>query len=152
MMIEQRTRIFGTAILGITLLQGGLYTVASRLGQQAGYLQYFDPRIGIAGLTDLPERGFPNYLEWSSVLVLASVAGFTIVRPSKRSLRVYLLAEAGLSVPTLAFFVVVLQANLAPAHGFSLGELTWPLAVFVVLSLTPWLTGYRLLDSWRRAG
>jgi hypothetical protein len=74
-MLERRTATFGIVVVSIALLQAGLYMVASHFGRQAGELVYFDPRIGIAALTDLPESGFPNEWEWSAVGVLAAAAG-----------------------------------------------------------------------------
>jgi hypothetical protein len=73
-------------------------------------------------------------------------------RPAPWSLKSYLIIEAILAAPTIALIAMVLWANLSPVHGFSVPELMWPAVVFAIVSLLPWLIGYRLLRTWRHAG
>lgn len=151
-MLERHTTNLGIAVFSIAAIQAGLYSVASHFGQQVAALQYFDPRFGIAALTDLPESGFPNAWEWSAVWALAVVAGLMAARPSRRSLLMYLGVEAILSVPTLFLMGFVLWADLGPTHGLSIAELQWPLAVFVGFSVVPSIVAWRLANQWQLAG
>jgi hypothetical protein len=56
---------------------------------------------------------------------------------------VYLFVEALFALPTIMFFVMVLIANISPAHGFSVDELVWPSVVFVICSVIPYWLGLK---------
>jgi hypothetical protein len=152
MFIERRTRRLAVLVIAIVAAQLGLYLAAWQRGPHADVLFYFDPRIGLSTFTDPIGHSFPNTAAWISVVALAVASILMLRRPALWSLKSYLIIEAVLAAPTLAFIALVLLANLSPSHGFSPSELLWPVLVFVVVSLTPWLLGYRLLRTWRDAG
>jgi hypothetical protein len=107
---------------------------------------YFDPRIGFWVLQTLivgHESSGPSFLSWASVLWLAVVAPAIHFKP--KAVRVYRFGEPLMALPSIGFFGSVLWANMSPAHGFSLPELTIPVVVFVLFTVLPLIGSRRLI-------
>ena len=122
-----------------------LYLVALILQDRAVWLFYLDPRIGLFMLESAIRQRevFPGVLSWMSVILLGVVGLPSVGNPSR--VRLYLIAEAILALPTFLFIVAVIAANIGPAHGFSVGELLVPVPVFLAVSVFPFCVAYRSL-------
>ena len=107
-------------------------------------LFYFDPRIGLFALMDFigirSER--PMAPQWLSALWLAVLSGVMWFKPA--ALRVYLITEFVVALPSLLFFGLVFLVNMSPAHGFSRRELVFPVIVFLTFTVAPLLAAIRL--------
>jgi len=60
-------------------------------------------------------------------------------------LKIYVIVELLLAAPSAVFFILVLSANLSPAHGFSVRELIIPVSVFAVFTSVPLSVAIALL-------
>jgi hypothetical protein len=110
-------------------------------------LFYFDPRIGLYIFSEPPPWG----IKWFSVVSLGALA-LTMFK-DKRAVRWYFWIEPVFASPTVAFFLMVIKANIGPNHGFSVGELLIPTFVLIVATLLPWCWALRLIltkevDFW----
>ncbi len=147
-------RFLAIYLIVIALLQSALYLAF--FGQTGrDWLFYFDPRIGIdalltswsmtselrAALTTLSEA-----IRWLSATWLLVLGILLFLR--KPVVTVYVICESLLSVASIVFFGVILIANVSPVHGFSVGEMIWPLMVFIGFSAIPLYLGIR---AWRRS-
>ena len=132
-----------------SLLQISIYVAWSLLPAKLVALFYFDPRIGLFFI----ESGFrgaelrvPGILQWLSAIWLLLIS---VLLVSGRSiLKTYIISEVIASIPNLFFFVVIVLANLSPAHGFSVGELTCPVLAMMVFSIIPVTLAFRM---WRKS-
>ena len=108
-------------------------------------LFYFDPRIGLFALMDFVGiRGeTPMAPQWLSALWLTLLSGAMWFKPAA-ALRVYLITEFALALPSLLFFGWVFLVNMSPAHGFSRRELALPMIVFLTFTVAPLLAAIRL--------
>ena len=114
---------------------------------------YLDPRIGLFVLETMlrgHEPVGPSRLEWAVAVWLAVASA--LVAATSWGARIYLLAEIILALPSAVFFVVVVLANMSPAHGFSVRELTLPVPVFLLFSVVPAVVAYRTWRSPRVTG
>jgi hypothetical protein len=145
MNVERRTKLLSMAVVGVLLFQIGLYSAAWCFDRYASVLFYLDPRIGISAWTGSAGGVFPNRAAWLSAVPFALAALNVVRRPTADSLKIYVIVEGLLAAPSLAFMGMVLFAHLSPAHGFSIRELGFPVAVFVVASGAPWLIAWSLL-------
>jgi len=144
----QRTKILSLYLLGAALVQIGGYVALTLTPEKLGALFYFDPRIGLffieSGIRGA-ELKVPGILQWLSASWLLVISFFLL---SGRSiLKTYLVSEVVASLPNLFFFVVVVLANLKPAHGFSIGELFLPVVVMILFTILPLILAVLL---WRR--
>jgi hypothetical protein len=138
MMNLRRTKILGAYLLVASILQTCLYLALSISAEKYDWLFYFDPRIGIFFL----ESGFrgaeqvtPNIFRWlSAVWILALGISQFSGRPL---IKAYIISEIVLTLPNLLFVFAIVWANLSPAHGFSIGELFFPVLVMTAFSVVP---------------
>jgi hypothetical protein len=129
--------------------QVALYLAGSRVGSYSAF--YFDPRMGIHAFSEWWGGGtWPTIPGWVSAGWLGAVVLALLLK--KVTLRFYLLSEAILSVPSVAFFILVLFVNVSPAHGFSIGELLIPVPVFAVFSVIPFVWAVVLMRRSRIPG
>lgn len=107
-------------------------------------LFYFDPRIGLFALMDFIgiRSESPMAPQWLSALWLVLLSGAMWFKPA--ALRVYLITEFVLALPSLLFFGWVFLVNMSPAHGFSRRELALPSIVFLTFTVAPLLAAIRL--------
>lgn len=146
-----KREILAVYITVIALLQIGLYFVSFG-GKGAGPFLYFDPRIGIdfwlsggamEAETRLRMRDLSQAIRWGSA---AWMLGLGLLFTLKKSvIPLYVVSECLLSLPSLAFFGIVALANLSPGHGFSIGELSIPIAVFAAYTVVPFSFG---IQEW----
>ena len=108
-------------------------------------LFYFDPRIGLAAFSDIafgPRAENPTLLQWTTGIWQLLLGVALSWRP--KWLTVYLISEALLALPSIAFFVLVASVNSSPSHGFSVGELLVPVLIFIVFTAVPFVSALRL--------
>ena len=122
-----------------------LYLALSLATDEAGWLFYFDPRIGIFFL-ESGARGaeliIPGLFQWLSagwILLLGLMLLF-----GRPLMKTYIVSEIILSVPSLFFFLAIAWGNLSPAHGFSVGELLFPVIIMIVFSVVPLVLAIRI--------
>ena len=116
---------------------------------------FFEPRFFLAGIADLAGRHGDRIARNVSVaLGIALLAiGIVIVRSrSLKSVKLYLFVETVLALPTLLIFVSVLAANLSPAHGLSIGEIIFPMFIFSLATVLPYLWAIHVLRGNRLTG
>jgi hypothetical protein len=120
---------------------------------RARWLFYFDPRIGLfffeSGLRGSTSPQFPALSSVVSAVILAAVGVGLVLE--KLSVLTYLIVEALMTLPNLAFVGWIAMANLSPAHGFSVGELVLPAIVFAVASGFPLWFGVKIYRSAKPA-
>jgi len=133
-------RWLGFYVTGVAVAQMLLYLTAEFDRSWADLLVYFDPRLGLFFLESLlhGER-FPGILDWASAGILACV-GLGLLR-NPRQIRWYLIVEFILGLPTVLFCVLVVVMNVGPSHGFSVGELLYPILIFILASVIPFAAG-----------
>jgi hypothetical protein len=80
-------------------------------------LFYFDPRIGWSLLETIARQHetIPAITSWATAVVAAVVGAILIRNPLR--IKVYLVAEAVLALPSLAMFILVVVQNMSPALG-----------------------------------
>jgi len=63
----------------------------------------------------------------------------------------YVIAETIMATPNVLFFAWIMIANPSSAHGFSVGELLFPIVVFSITSAVPiWLAIVPLRNNTKR--
>jgi len=132
----------GALVFGLGLAQLFLYIGATFPGHDV--LFYFDPRIGLLAFQSMigREPNRPGLVQWlAACWELGIGLGLFATRASAL---VYMVAEAILAVPSLAFFLLVIVSNVTPSHGFSVFELLIPLPVFGMFSVLPFLIARRV--------
>lgn len=144
-MNSQRARTLGAYLLVGSVLQICLYLALSQQTDKADWLFYFDPRIGIFFL-ESGARGaeliIPGVFQWlSAVWILLLGLMLLFVRPLVKT---YIISEIILSIPNVLFFIAIVGANLSPAHGFSVGELFFPVIVMIAFSVVPLLLAFSI--------
>ena len=136
-----RTRILGAYVLVAGILQTVLYLFLS-ISRDHNWLNYFavylDPRIGIffleAGWRGT-EQIIPGIARWLTAGWLLTLGGLLFT--GRKVVWFYIISEIALSLPNVFFFVVIVLANLSPAHGFSVGKLFVPILVMTAFSIIP---------------
>ncbi len=58
--------------------------------------------------------------------------------------KTYIVSEIILSIPSVFFFLAIVWSNLSPAHGFSVGELLFPVLVMIAFSVVPLVLAFRI--------
>ena len=144
-MNPQRTKPLGLYLLVGSILQICLYLALSLSTDKADWLFYFDPRLGIFFL-ESGVRGaeliIPGLFQWlSAVWILLLGLMLLFGRPLVKT---YIVSEIIFSVPSLFFFLAIAWANLSPAHGFSVGELLFPVIIMVAFSVVPLVLAFRI--------
>ena len=61
----------------------------------------------------------------------------------RQLVKTYIVSEIVLSIPNVFFFLAIVWANLSPAHGFSVGELLFPVVVMIAFSVVPLVLAFR---------
>ena len=140
-------KFLGLYLLVAALLQIGIYSTLTVSIERFAALIYFDPRIGMffveSGLRGA-ELKDPGILQWLSAIWLLLIAIVLVL--GHQRLKTYIISEIIASIPNLLFFVMVLLANLRPAHGFSVGELLFPIIITILFSIIPLILALRM---WR---
>jgi hypothetical protein len=137
-MNPRRSKILGSYLLVISLLQVCLYIALAVSVDTYDWLFYFDPRIGIFFLETCvrgAEQIAPGLLRWASAALLVTL-GLLLLR-GRSLVKTYIVLEVMLLLPNIVFFVLIIPANLSPAHGFSVRELFFPVLVAVAFSIIP---------------
>jgi hypothetical protein len=150
-MNPQRTKTLGLYLLVGSILQLSLYLAMSLSTDKADWLFYFDPRIGIffleAGVRGA-ELVIPGIFQWLSavwIFLLGLVMLF-----GRPAVKTYIVSELILSSPSVFFFLAIVWANLSPAHGFSVGELLFPVIVMIAFSVVPLVLAFRIRQKAAR--
>ena len=136
-------------LLVASVLQICMYAVWSFSPEKLIAIFYFDPRIGLfyieSGIRGA-ELTAPGILQWLSGLWLLLIS--LLLLSGRPILKTYIISEIIVSIPTLFFFVVIVLANLSPAHGFSVGELFFPVLVMILFTIVPVILAFRI---WRKS-
>jgi len=110
------------------------------------WLYLFDPRLGAllfeSTLLDV-EVGGPGVLCWIFAVAQLIVASILLI--ASRGLKLYLVVESLLSVPTIFAFAWVVITRFGSPEGFPLILIVAPIAVFVVFSVLPYGAAIRIL-------
>ena len=138
---DAMNRKLGCFLLVVATWQFIVYAMEMRVSDDPD-LVYLDPRLGLAFFGMLMHAGTPPFAaSWTSAALLGGV-GLALSR-SPSWVRTYLVLEVILSVPTLAMFVLMVAAN--PGAAPSVLETLVPIALFVVVSVIPFVFGVRIL-------
>ena len=132
-------------MLSASLLQICIYAAWSYSPEKLGAIFYFDPRIGLFFIESgirAAELSAPGILQWLSALWLLPIS--LLLLSGRPILKTYIISEIIVSIPNLLFFVLILLANLSPAHGFSVGELFVPIVVMMFFTIVPLILAFRL--------
>lgn len=139
-----QTKTLGLYLLVASALQICLYLALSLSTDKADWLFYFDPRLGIFFLeSSVPgaDQVAPGIFQWvSAVWILLLALMLLFGRPLVRT---YIVSEIILSIPSVLFFLMVLWVNMSPAHGFSVGELFFPVMVMIAFSVVPLVLAFK---------
>ena len=142
--MNRRTKTLGLYLLMASVLQICLYLALSISTDKIDGLFYFDPRLGIFFLESSlrgAERVTPGFFQWLSAGWILLVGLMLLF--GRPLVRTYVVSEIILSLPSVVFFLMVLWVNMSPAHGFSAGELLFPLMVMIAFSVVPLLLAFR---------
>ena len=142
----KRLKILGAYLTVTCALQICLYLAMSISAERYQSLFYFNPRFGLYFVESVikGEPPPPGIFGWMSA---ACVLALGLLLLSGRPLiRTYVISEVALSAPTLLFVFVVALANLSPAHGFPVGELSVPVCLMIIFSVVP-----LILAFWARS-
>lgn len=135
-------------LLLASLLQICMYAVCSFSPEKLIAIAYFDPRIGLffieSGIRGA-ELTIPGILQWLSAIWLLLIS--LLLLSGRSILKTYIISEIIVSIPNLFFVVVVVLANLSPAHGFSVGELFFPVVVMILFTSVPLILAFTM---WRK--
>ena len=129
-------RRLGIFAICVAVVQLALYAALAFGPKEWDWLFYFDPGIGWIFIESAIRQTetIPGISSWLTAAV-TFVVGATLY--SLPRVRLYLVAETILALPTLLFIIWIAVANMSPAHGFSVGELLVPAIVFSVFSVLP---------------
>ncbi len=148
-----RLKFLGIYLVVICSLQICLYIALSIVSEKNLWLFYFDPRIGIFFLETVfrgAEQIVPGIFRWFSVVWILALGVFML--SGRPLVKTYIASEIILALPSLLFSLVVVIGNLSPAHGFSVGELFYPIVIMVAFSIIPLGLAFWLLWSSRFKG
>ena len=132
-----RTKILGAYLLVAGIVQASLYLAMSLPGDHL-WLMYFDPRLWIFFLEVTlkgPDLVTPWIFSWMSALWLIFLGGLIIF--GHAWIKTYIISEILLSLPNVLLAIGVIWANMNPAHGFSIGELLFPVLVMLPFTIVP---------------
>jgi len=147
--MKQQAKYLGFYLLFASLLQICTYAAWSFSAEKPGGIFYFDPRIGLFFIESTvrgAELTIPGILQWLSVLWLLLIS--LLLSSGRAMLKTYIISEMIVSIPNLLFFVVIILGNLSPNHGFSVGELFFPVVVMMLFTIVPVILTFRM---WRRS-
>lgn len=136
-----RIKILGAYLLAMGLLQMCLYLAMSRWTEEFNWLFYFDPRLGVLFLETVLRKNdphVPSLLRWSLAAWTLLLGG--VLFSGRRVVKLFVVSELILVLTNLFFFLYTIREGLHFSHGFSIGELFFPLLVMVLFSFVPlWL-------------
>jgi hypothetical protein len=134
----RRKKILGAYLLVGGILQACLYLALS-FSPKLDWLFYFDPRIGIfffeSSWKGAEQTVTPSFLRWFTVGWILLLA--VLFLSGRALIKTYIISEIVLLLPSILFFIGIVWANLSPAHGFSVGELLFPVLVTMIFSFVP---------------
>jgi hypothetical protein len=109
----------------------------------------FDPRIGftVNDRSSLEHLELYRVMGWASVIVLSALAAGMFL--TEKAVWAYVIVEPLLALPTILFFVRVIQDDIRGAHGLWVGELAIPILTFICCSAVPWVWALCLLVTRR---
>ena len=140
-MNTKRVKFLGAYLLVNSFLQMCLYLAMSRSPEQSDWLFYFDPRAGIFFLETFMqgrEPSEPTFFRWLSAVWIFLIG--LLLFSGRRIVKAFVASELILLLPNVCFCLFIIWANLKPSHGFSVGELFFPILVSVIFSFVPlWL-------------
>jgi hypothetical protein len=132
-------RKLGLFVILLATCQVALYSALVLGSSKWIWLFYFDPRIGwtafFEGILRAGEASSPGIISWATAAVTLLVGVLLYRQP--RHIKLYLISEVGLALPTLLFILLVAVGNVGSAHGFSVAELAVPVVVFCIYSVIP---------------
>ena len=137
-MNTKRVKFLGAYLLLISFLQMCLYLAMWRSPDESDWLFYFDPRAGIFFLETFMQGREPS--EPTLFRCLSAVWIFLIgllLFSGRRIVKTYAASELILMLPNVCFFLIIIWANASPNHGFSIGELFFPMLVMLLFSFVP---------------
>ena len=135
-MVVKRIRILGIYLLVGCCLQVLLYFALS-ITSNCDWLCCFDARSGITFFESSQGRNqmSPSVVRW---LALGWILALSVLLfAGRRLIKTYIVSEILLSLPTVAFFVLIAIASLAPGSNFSIRQLFWPALVMILFSIIP---------------
>ena len=146
-MNPQRTKTLGIYLLAGSILQLSLYLALSLSTDKAGWLFYFGIFFLESGVRGA-ELINPGIVQWlSAVWILLLGLMLLFGRPLVKT---YVVSEIILLIPGVFFFLAILGSNLSPAHGFSVGELLFPVIVMIAFSVVPLVLACRIRKKTAR--
>lgn len=136
-----RVRTLGAYVSVVALFQFCIYIALPSGPGTWGWLVYFDPRIGLLFVEATLRGSEPagaGVLQWLSALWLAALG--VLMLTGRAPVVTYIASEIVLAGVTVLFFIMIAAANLSPSHGFSVGELFFPvIAMLFVTAIPLWL-------------
>lgn len=137
-------RLLGAYLVMACVLQICAYLALSVSVEKFGWLYYLDPRIGIFFVESAvrgAEQPPPGVFGWVSAAWILALGLFLL--SGRLRIKTYIISEIVLSLPNLLFVVAIALANLSSAHGFSVGELFFPVLVMIAFSVIPLILAFR---------
>ena len=147
--MKQRAQWLSFYLLLASLLQICMYAAWSFSPEKLIAIFYFDPRIGLYFIesgTRGAELTVPGILQWLSAILLLLIS--LLLLSGRSILKTYIISEIIVSIPNLFFLVLIALANLSPAHGFSVGELFFPVLVMMLFTIVPVILA---ITIWRKS-
>jgi hypothetical protein len=144
----KRVKILGAYLLASCAMQICIYLALSIPSQNNDWLFYLDPRIGIFFIESSlrgTEQLAPGIFRWLSAIWILLLG--SLLFSGRALIKTYIVSEIVLSLPNLLFIFLIVWANLSPAHGFSVGELFFPVMVMIAFSLVPLVLAFRALHA-----
>lgn len=147
-------KTLGIYLVVLALMQTALYIILA-FSNKLEWLFYFDPRIGITAFEEAiylwgVEPNIPGIFGWISAGWLIIISIFFI--SGRPLIKTYIISELILAAPSLVFFSVIAFVNIRPSCGFSVGELIFPIPVFLVFSVLPLIIAFRCLREKKKLG
>jgi hypothetical protein len=129
-------RVLGYYLVAIGISQLVLYTLLS-ISESFGYLFYFDPRFGLFFIETIlrQHEQIPAILGWVSAAVIIAMGLW--VRSARVAVTIYLIVEGLIAIPTFLILIMLAAVNMSANHGFSRGEILFPLIVCLLTSTVP---------------
>ncbi len=144
--MKRHLHILGPYITAVALAHLCLYILLRGYRDEAGWLFYFDTRIGfffIETLFQHSEGKPPALTAWLSELY-GLILGVSILL-GRNLVKVYAVVESLLSIPYVLFFVLVIAVGMSANHGFSPEELIVPTLTVVFARVVPLGYAYWIL-------
>ena len=130
------------------MVQICMYTAWSFSPEKLIAIFYFDPRIGLYFIESEirgTELTVPGILQWLSAIWLLLIS--LLLLSGRSILKTYIISEIIVLIPTLFFCALIVLANLSTTHGFSIGELFFPVLVMMLFTIVPVILA---ITIWRK--